>query len=238
MMALAAPSLTTALGLDKAFVGDIGTHQVDALRKVLDTAIVSLQRNLRLLGRNIFIIDAVLIANQFFAFRINISSREMTFLACAVIELERTVQLQIVIGIAKAAIAVRIPQQTIILIRQHKGNAHLCIILEQILVLTLHIELLALVLAQAIESLIFRAVKLHLPRETMFLLLGYGVTRLHTQFALRHREVPEFLSILRFLQQFLACCIKESHLTCSLRHDCLDILGFHYHVVTFLSKCV
>ena len=64
-----------------------------------------------------------------------------------VVEFESTVQLEIVVGIAKATIAIRIPQETIVLVRQHEGNRHFRIILEQILVLTLHIELLALVLA-------------------------------------------------------------------------------------------
>ena len=44
-----------ALGLDEALVGDIGPSQLEALRQILDTTIVGLQRNGRLSWRTIFI---------------------------------------------------------------------------------------------------------------------------------------------------------------------------------------
>ena len=78
----------------------------------------------------------------------------MTLATLLVIEFEGTVQLKVVVGIAKAAIAVTVPQQTIVLIRQHKGDADLGIILEQVFILALHIKLLTLVLTQSVESLI------------------------------------------------------------------------------------
>ncbi len=87
----------------------------------------------------------------------------MTFLATLIIEFEGAIQLQIVVGITKAAIRIAIPQQSIILIRQHERDTHLRIILEQILVLALHIKLLALVLTQSVECLILWAIEFHLP---------------------------------------------------------------------------
>ena len=139
----------------------------------------------------------------------------MTFLACAIIQFEGTVQLQVVIGITKAAIAVAVPKQTVVLIRQHEGDRNLGVILEEILVLALHIELLALMLTKSIESLIVWTIELHLPRETMLSLLRNREPILDAIFTLRHREVPELLTVLRFLQQLLTCCIKESHFTSS-----------------------
>ena len=142
----------------------------------------------------------------------------MTFTALFVVELEGTVQLQVVVGVAKAAIAVGVPQQTIALVGEDKRYRDLRVILEQILVLALHVELLALVLSQTVESLIIRRIELHLPGETMFLLLRYGVARLHTKLTLRHGKIPELLTVGGFLQQLVAIGIKEGNLACSLRH--------------------
>ena len=159
----------------------------------------------------------------------------MTFAPSTVIQLESAIQLEIVVRIAKTAEAVRIPQQSVVLVRQHKGDAHLRVILEQILVSPLHVQLLALVLAEAVESLILRRVKLHLPRETVLLLLRHRIARLHAQLALRHGEVPELLAVLGFLQQLLAVGIEEGDFSISLPHHSFHAAGLHHHVRTFIS---
>ena len=138
---------TAAHGLDKAFISDVGTHQVKALWKVLNATVICLEGNGRLLWRTILIINAILITHQFLAIPVNIGSCEVSHIALLIIKTESTVQLEIVIRIAIPAIAVAVPQQTVVLIRQHKGDAHFGIILEEVLVLALHIELFALVLA-------------------------------------------------------------------------------------------
>ena len=163
LLTLLALGLTATLWLDKALVGNIGSHQVEAFGEILDTAIISLQSYLRLRGCTIFIIDRILIANKPLALCVDISSSQMTLFTITIVKLKGTIQLEIVIRITKAAIAIRIPKDTVVLIRQHKRDTYLCIILEEILVLALHIKLLALVLTQTVESLISRAVKLHLP---------------------------------------------------------------------------
>ena len=163
LLALLALCLATALWLDKALVCNIGTHQVDAIGEILDTAIISLKCYLRFRGCTIFIIDRILIANKLLALCVDISSSQMTLLTVSVIKFKGTIQLEIVIRITKAAIAIRIPKDTVVLIREHKRDTYLCIILEQILILSLHIKLLALVLPQTIESLVLRTVELHLP---------------------------------------------------------------------------
>ena len=92
--------MTTALGLDKAFVGNIGPHQVDLLGEILDAAIVGLKGDSRLLGCAILIIDRVLIAYQLLATSINIGACEMALATLCIVEFEGTIQLQVIIGIA------------------------------------------------------------------------------------------------------------------------------------------
>ena len=66
--------------------------------------------------------------------------------------------------IAEAAVAVGIPQQTVVLRGEHEGDADLGVILEQVFVLAAHVELLALVLSQAVERLaVQRRGELQLP---------------------------------------------------------------------------
>ena len=232
---LFALAFTTTFRLDVTLVGNICTSQLEALRQVLDTTIVRLQRNLRLCRRPIFIIDRVLIAHQFPTHAVYVGTSKMTFFACTIVELESTIQLQVVVGIAKTTEGIRIPQQTIVLIRQHKWDRDFCIILEQILVFALHVELLALVLTQAIERLIIGRVELHLPGESVLLLLRNGNTRLHSQFTLGHREVPELFAILGLLEQLIVITIEERYFTGSLRNHRLHILSFHNHIVAFLA---
>ena len=162
----------------------------------------------------------------------------MTLATLFIIEFESTVELQVVVGITKTTVAVRIPQQSVVLIREYERNADLGVILEQILVLTLHVKLLALVLTQAIESLIVGTVELHLPRQTMLLLLGDGTACLHTQLALRYGKVPELLAFLGLFEQLFARGIEEGNLTGGLLYHCLYLLCSDHHVVALVGNGV
>ena len=199
---LLAFALATALRLDKAFVGDIGTLQVKTFGEILDAAIVCLNGYLRGGRETIFIIDGIFVTNQFLAILINIGTCQMTFFSLLVVKFESTIQLKIVIGITKTAVAVGIPQDTIVLIGEYERNRHLGIILEQVFVLALHIELLGLVLSESVESLIFRTVKFHLPLNTMLHGLSQLSTTLDAILTLRNCEILELLAVVRFLEQF------------------------------------
>ena len=129
-----------------------------------------------------------------------------------VVQLESTIQLQIVIGITPTAITVRIPQQTIVLVGKHERHADLSIILEQVFILSLHIQLLRLVLPQAIESLIVGAVEEHTPRESMAMGLG-NLGPIDTHLPIGNAEGLEGLSVLGFLQHFLTIGIEEGNST-------------------------
>ena len=155
-----------------AFVHHVSTIEVEALRQVLDAAgIVGHLRGRQL----IFKIDAVLIAHESFAVLINIGAGEMSFAAVLVVELEGAVQLQIVLRVAKAAVAVGIPQQAVVFRGEHEGYGNLGVILEQILVLAPHVELFRLVLSQSVERLAAqRREELHLPLQAVLLLVGHG----------------------------------------------------------------
>ncbi len=77
----------------------------------------------------------------------------MAFASTLIVKFEHTVQLHIVVRIAKAAVTVTVPQNTVARIAQHKRNAHLGVILEEVLVLSAHVQFLRLMLAETIESL-------------------------------------------------------------------------------------
>ena len=126
----------------------------------------------------------------------------MTFFSFLIVKFESTIQLQIVIGITKTAVAVGIPQDTIVFIGENKRNRHLGIILEQVFVLALHIEHLGLVLSESVESLIFRTVKFHLPLNTMLHGLSQLTTTLDAILTLRNCEILELLAVVRLLEQF------------------------------------
>ncbi len=140
-------TLAAAFRFNETLINHIGSLQIETLRQILDTAIICLQRNFRLRRCSIFIIDTILITHEFLTIAIDIGPCQMSFLSLTIIELKGTIELQIVVWITKTAITITIPQDTIILIRENKRNADFSIILEEILVLTFHIELLTLMLS-------------------------------------------------------------------------------------------
>ena len=231
-------TVSTVHWLDVAFVNDIGALEVEVLGEVLDAAIVGLLGDERFLGRTIFIIDTILVADQFFALCIDIGAGEVTFATLFVVEFKGTVELQVIVGVTKTAVAVAVPQQTVVLIGDNERYADLGVILEQILVLALHVKLLALVLTQTVESLIVGTVELHLPCQAMLMRLGNGVASPRTQLALRYGKIPELLTILRLVEQLLASGIEESDATGGFLYHRLHLLGFNYHVVALVGDGV
>ena len=139
---------------NKSLIHHAGTAQVEALRQVLQTAVVRLAGNLRHHRIGIFIVDRVLVAHQFLALAVDVGTCQMTFAALTVVELEGTVQLQVLVGLAEAAVAVAVPQDAVVLVREHKGDTDLGVILEQVLVLAFHVELLRLMLSETVERLV------------------------------------------------------------------------------------
>ena len=70
----------------------------------------------------------------------------MSFLTLLIVEFEDAVQLLIVVGIAKTTIGVSIPQHAVVVRRDDEGYADLGIILEEVFILTRHVQLFRLVL--------------------------------------------------------------------------------------------
>ena len=70
----------------------------------------------------------------------------------------------------------------------------------------------------------------------MFMLLGDGITRLHTQLTLRYGKIPEPLTILRLLEQLLTSSIEEGDGTSSLLNHSLYLLGFNYYGSTLVGN--
>ena len=130
------------MGFDESLVHHMGTSQTEALRQIPDTTIVGFHGYPGLCRRAILIIDGVLVAHQRLAKAIGISTGEMAFPTLLVVEFEGAVQLQVFMRITKTAIAVGIPQQTVVLIRDDKRNGYLRVILKEILVTAFHVKFL------------------------------------------------------------------------------------------------
>ena len=116
--------------------------------------------------------------------------------------------MQIVVRITPTAIAVVIPQQSIVLVGQHKRHTHLGVILEQVFVQSLHVQLLRLMLSETIESLLFGTVEKHTPRKTVTLFLRH-LCHINTDFTVWHTESLESLAIPCLFQQRMTLAIKE-----------------------------
>ena len=152
---------------------------------------------------------------------VGIGARQAAFLAVLVIEVEGTVELQVVLGVAKAAIAVAVPQDAVAVGAQHHGHAHLGIILEQVLVLALHVEFARLVLSQAIERLIL-VLELERPGQALALIVGQGAD---ADFALGHLEWLERLTAHGLSRQDLAALVGELDAAVGLVDGSRHVLG-------------
>ena len=153
----------------------------------------------------------------------------MTFTSLFVVKLECAVQLQIVVGIAKAAVAVGVPEDAVVLVGQDKRNGNLRVVLKEVFVLAFHVEFLRLMLSEAVESFVVGRIELHLPGQTMLHGLRDRSPAFEAVFPLRHGEVLELFAVLRFFQQLMACRIEERDLACSFRHHRLHVLSRHHH---------
>ena len=151
------------------------------------------------MGQGKLIVDAVFSPHYLVAVFGNIRSREAPFLPILVIKGESAVQLQIVVWIAEAAIAVAVPQNAVILVADNERYAHFCVILKKVFVLSFHVQLFALMLSESVESLIGRAVEQRMPRPPMF--LGFGQFAIHADFPFRNGEGLESLAFISCLCQ-------------------------------------
>ena len=155
----------------------------------------------------------------------------MTFASLSVVEAESTIQLQVFLRITPSAIAVRVPQQSIVLVGKHEGNADLGVILEQVLVTTLHIQFFRLVLSQAVERLIVRTVEKHAPRQAITLRLRH-LRHVDANLAVGNTEGFERLTLLCLAQQQLSVGIIEGHTARGFLDTGFHLGSFHTNDVT------
>ena len=88
--------------------------------------------------------------------------------------------------------------------------------MEEVLVLALHVELLALVLTQAIESLVVRTVEEGMPRPSVLLSLWH-LGDVNTHLTVWHSEWLESLTALcHLIQEHIAFVVVEGDMTSSL----------------------
>ena len=131
----------------------------------------------------------------------------MPLLAVLVVKLKDLTQLHVVMGITKSSIGIRVPKQSVVLVGNHKRHADLCIILEKVLIATLHVKFLTLMLSQSIESLIRRTLEHSIPGQSVTLFLRQ---RTHAYFSFRHYKILELLAPFSLLQQHISISIVES----------------------------
>ncbi len=101
----------------------------------------------------VFIIERIFPLHQRLALGRDIGARQCTFHAVFVVEYERFAQLLIWFRITPAAERIGIEEQAVTLVRNHKRNANLRVVLEKFLVPVGMVELTRLVLTQTIEGL-------------------------------------------------------------------------------------
>ena len=220
---------------DKALINHLGAIQQETFRQILDTSVLYTVCHLRGGWRVELVIEGVLVTNQAFSILVRIGSRQMSFPTLSVVDLESTVQLQVVVRIAPTAIAVTVPQESIVLIGQHKRHTHLGVILEQVLVQPLHVQFLRLMLSETIESLIFRTVEKHAPGKSVTLFLGH-LCYINTDFTVRHAESLEGLAMLGLFQQGTTIAVIE-HDSTRLFVDARFYVGcLHRNDITVLHR--
>ena len=106
--------------------------------------------------------------------------------------------------------------------------------MEQVFILTLHVQLSRLVLSQSVESLINGTVKLHLPRPGVALLFGQ---RADSDFLLRYPEGREdFSSPGCLCQQQMSLSVTEHHPSVGLTDGSTDGTCLHLHGILGLGN--
>ena len=154
---------TVTWSLHITLVHHLGAIQCKPLWQVLNAALVGLVANLRSLRHCILKVNAIFASNNLLTILIHISTCQLTFLTILIIEFEGTVELEIIFRITPTAIRIRIPEDTVVFIRDDERHTHLGIILEEVFVLTLHVEFLTLMLTETIERLVIRRVEERTP---------------------------------------------------------------------------
>ena len=139
-------------GFYKALINNVGTIKHKALGQILNTTRLSLECQFRLLRRIKLIVQRVLLTHQRLPISIGIGTRQVALYAFLIVKFKDTVQLLVVIWISKASIGISVPQQSIIVTGHNERNTDLGIILEEVLILSQHVQLFRLVLSQTIET--------------------------------------------------------------------------------------
>ena len=103
-------------GLDEALVDHRRAIETEALGQVLDATGLRQTGRFGSLRAVELVIEAVLVAHQLMACTVGIGTREVSLPTLLVVETESTVQLQVFVGITKTAVAVSVPQQTVVLV--------------------------------------------------------------------------------------------------------------------------
>ena len=201
-----------------SFIGHMGTVEFETGRQMAHVAVaVALQCQSR---QAHLIADAVLGPCDGLSVTVGVGTGEASCLSVLVIKTESAVQRQVLTRVAKAAIAVRIPQDAIAFVAHHKGHADLGIVLIELLVQPLHVQLVGLVLSQSIESFALVVGKAQQPRPPV--LLRIGEMAVHTNLALRHRVGEELLATGVLSEDLLAVLVveaDESRLFVDFCHD-------------------
>ena len=154
---------TVTWSLHITLVHHLGAIQCKTLWQVLNAALICLVANLRSLRHCILKVNAIFASNNLLTILIHISTCQLAFLSILIIEFESTVELEIIFRITPTAIRIRIPEDAIVFIRDDERHTHLGIILEEVFVLTLHVEFLTLMLTETIERLVIRRVEERTP---------------------------------------------------------------------------
>ena len=216
--------------LKKAFVGHFCSVELDVLRKVVDAARPFLE--LVQVGNGKLKVEAVLTTHQLLALRVDVGAGERTFHTTLVIQLEGMVQLLVVIGITPTAVGIGIPQNAVIAVAHHKRNAHLRVVLEQLLVHSFIIEVFRLMLAQSVERLVGGAVELQVPCPAVAVVFSQLAI---TNLTLRNGEGLEGLAAIgQFRQEGLPLAVKKLNVAITPSDNGTDLLCLHRDLLRIL----
>ena len=181
-----------------------------------------------------FEIDAVFLTDEHLANLVDIGTSQRTSFAVLVVELERAVQLLVIVGISEAAVAIAVPEDAITFIGKYERNTDLRVILEQVFIETLHVQVFCLMLPQSVESLVGRRVELSMPCPSLFLFIGEMAVS--TDFSLRNDEAFEgFAFLLSLGEQFVSTRIEELDTACLSVNDGTYRSGLYNDVTAFLA---
>ena len=112
--------------------------------------------------------------------------------------------------------------------------AYLCVVLEQVLVLSLIVHVARLMLTKSVEGFVFGTIEHELPRITVQFAFGKWALR-HAYFAFGNSEGMYARAAFRFFQQELSCIVVECHATCLTVNEGFQFLGSEHDGTVFLG---